>query len=345
MTLTNLTDEEKSEIQQYVNSIKSRIDTGKNDEAYLIDVLNNIFRKILEAKNRTTIFHGVISQLEIDPSVMAYVNKALVQKDMFSQETFLDTSINTNDFAVAKQLLNMNNSIELINSSSPRLLLQLISKNEDLFWVFLAKGANLNYRGHMGFTPIFLMLISKKTEFFNAFITKYEKQIDFSILSWDKSSLLHYAIRASVDTATIDKLLQICNEKGLTTDQKDIYGYTPLDWALFRGNIEIACKLSSKSRDILEKDPKYKNPPPVMRHNLLVTKIMDFIEQRNIQWQDDPTIQFNIQKIEEGVCNGWSMLVALNASQTESQEELNFELDKFYKMMDLFANWDGKWES
>lgn len=195
------------------------------------------------------------------------------------------------------------------------------------------KGIDPNQSGAMGKTIQHILINQKNFQFFKDLIERYGDKLDLQATDWDRRTLLHYAVIAQ-DRDMVDFFLK----KGFSPDEPDLFGFSPFSLALYVGNLEIAKKLSSLSEDKLQSDSRWNNPPPSFNHSALVDNISAFLKLKYAS-TNDPDVQFSAPAIHDGVCNGWSWLVALLASKSLDEKR------KFYKMCSIFSKWDGKSES
>ena len=155
----------------------------------------------------------------------------------------------------------------------------MLANNQDtLVLEFLSDGADPNVKGLYGESLSALMLKNKKEALFNSFFEKYESVIDFDTISYEKRTLLHFAVMGENLNA-----VEILLGKGLDVAKKDMYGYTALDYALFNGNIEIAKKLSNLNESEIKKDSKYNNPPPEVDHHKMVFNFLKLLQIKHLE--------------------------------------------------------------
>lgn len=226
--------------------------------------------------------------------------------------------------------------------------------DKNQFFKLISLGTDCNQQNILGISPGVIMLEQGNVELFEEYITHFSDRIDFQILTYENKTLLHYATQKPLyrkqdidfislmmadkpipalvrDTSVISQLL----EKGLRADQTDIYGFTPLDYALFSKNLEAAQILSGKTAEELRQDVRFGLEYPQIDHINLVEQILRYITLKQQTQNFDPELQFKKPNINNGVCHGWSFLAAFSASR--SPEEIN----QFYNMIDLFCKWDG----
>jgi ankyrin repeat protein len=229
----------------------------------------------------------------------------------------------------ALALLKAGNAKTLVQShtSASALINVLQTNNDELFLLYLQNGADPN-KAFMGVTPLVYMLINNKMELFNEFTKRFNDNLDYQVVDNEDRNLLHLAVIFNNDAA-----IALLLDNGLNPGAKDIYGYSPIDYAMFSGKLEVACRLSGKLPDEIKGDPKFGKSPPLMDHTRLVQNILQYIKLKHNF--DDPTVKFELPAINEGICNGWSMAAAVALLDSEEKYE------RFLGMCDLFCKWDG----
>lgn len=248
--------------------------------------------------------------------------------------TLLDIAIQKKNEGLIAYIINSRDGDKITSHLSDFYLYQLILNDDEAnLFRLLEKGLDPNKHGCLGRTISHILLLENKYDLFKKIFEKFGSKMDLQAKDWDKRTLLHVAV-ISQNMAAVEFFL----ERGFNPSEPDLFGFTALDFALFFGNIDIAKKLSSQPEEVLRKDPKWQNRPPLFSHNNLVEKISAYLKLKYATL-NDPEVQFSVPAIDGGVCNGWSWKVGLEACDSIAQKS------KFYKMCSVFANWDGTKES
>ncbi len=164
-------------------------------------------------------------------------------------------------------------------------------------------------------------------------------QPDFLLKTdYEEKNVMHIACQSDVDRIEmkLQKFLENTNPELIQAlvKKKDIYGMTPLDYAVEKNNLEILTLLSQY--DLLSDQYIQQHPSPFanISQNVLNKKIMKYLSLQGIP-EDD------ISKIidKEGNCNGWSFLYLIYASKGVKEE------NKFFDILNEIATWDEKEDS
>ncbi|MBN9287456.1 MAG: hypothetical protein BGO43_01870 [Gammaproteobacteria bacterium 39-13] len=313
---------EEDALNIYLREIDAITKSSSIEEMYLC--MSKMIHSIDNEQTVQAIFHHIKANVQATKLL-----RTVCTSSKRFPANLLEEAVKKNNIAFINVFLVEENAAILVQSCSLGTLYELIAnQHNDLFLQFLKLGAPYKHPNDLAIA----ILYERNTDLFNIFLELPAIQLDFNRVNREKRTLLHIATIAG-NPDTIDLLLV----KGLSPSQKDIYGFTSIDYALFLGNIEIAYKLSGQDKASLEQDPRYKKIPPRVNHEQLVTNILHYLKMKHTSL--DPDIQFTLPNIDKGVCNGWAMSAALSAA--ESDEELH----KFYKMIDLFCAWDGELSS
>lgn len=313
----------KKEILNLINNVTEHTTSDAVYEMNLI--LMNIINNLTTQDEIKSIFDFCKKY----PPIMDLIGK-IIKENKFPEMYPLQIAITQNNTYVIYKLLNLGMVKNQRQHCETDAIFHLISKGHTCAVMkFLDSGAEPNQREASWGIPLAgLMLQFKKTYLFNLFLNRYHSQINFHILSSEKRTLLYYAV-LSGNPENVDLLLS----HGVNPKQSDIYGYMPLDYALFYGNLRIAQKLSTEPVQVLQRDPRYKNPPPKINHHKIGHNVVHFLKIKYIQTQDQSTT-FKVSNINDGICNGWAMLAALCASESDEA------LQRHYVASALIGNWD-----
>lgn len=289
---------------------------------------------------------------------------------------YFNYSLRTENTGFAQYLLSLPYARDIINSpkeANPRSIGETLytiidTGYEDIFYKYmeLVKDPDRLMVGIYTSTPLlFYLLQNNKAPWLFTILEKYSKELGTVLFDVDKHkrNLLHHAvIQKNI------KMVEHLIKKGLPIHQKDLFGFTPLDLALFDGELEIAMLLSGLPKDQLEKDPRYKNHPPHFVHRDLTSKALRFIEktydqqitrERGVPTERKVKVELELPSAR-GVCNGWSFMAALAASGPFSVNDpsslsspaslvsLSADSDKeiylHYRMSEQLSNWNERQE-
>lgn len=282
-------------------------------------------------------FEDVLSEW-LEKKINNTKERSILLKILSSPPPLLEEAIKNGKTTLILQLLTFENIEEQIVNCTEDILSPLI-ENEGLLLALLQKGANFNTRNIDTNRTLISTLISKdKIDLLKKVLsTAKQGQIDFGAQDMWGQNLLHNAIFSADYSENPERFYNLIDQlivAGVPLQGKDIYGYTPLDYALFTGNLVIAKKLTGQNN--LELDTRFTNPSPMMNHLRLVRNIFRFIEleQQDQKNKADPTIATSMPAVPGGICNGWSFLAALKASQSHE------EVVDFYNQSSLFGKWN-----
>lgn len=307
------------------NNISRNLELAHEEEISFqtLHVFNQFCKEIINLNPSNTVVNEIFDFIENS----SYGRKLLLfNVNKYSIETFLELACKGNNFKFMNRFIHLENFVEEFNKVDANVVFEIINKNDEQFLRKIFElGADLNRANKEGTTLIAHMLQTNKTEILNHLFEQYENRVDLTVLDSDRRSLLYYAIIGDNPA-----MIQFLIEQGLNPAQKDLYGFTPLDYALFSGKLAVAQILSTQSEGELIADPRYQHIPPTIDHNKLCEKMLKYLEIKH-PGQD---LRKKIYQIGPGVCHGWSPLAALYTSISEDDGE------RFYKIIDLMCKWD-----
>ncbi len=311
-------------IQQYV---AEQVDFKKN---FIANKIENKLRKAFEIFQNGSEVEAFLETLLKEPEgeriIRSFFNEHTIGRAMNVKNTlFLDYFFKASFCSEVLRNINKDSAFlgYLINDDLKDYLIKYLKilKNPNQL---AGSGAG------MGSTLPLLQYLVKKQKFdwIPTLIEHFGKEFDFACKDRYQRTLLHQAV-LNKDKMAVEFWLN----KGLRPDMEDLFGFTPLTLALFDGDLELATLLSKEPKETLEKDPRFKNPPPTFAHAALVRKAKQYLEFRQERKTEQGIKGIQTGELSSnGVCHGWSFLAALGASSSKQ------EVYEHYKMSEMLSN-------
>lgn len=326
--------------QIFIEKINEKIKRWRNQgysyQSHHGLTIKGILTESIKALTTKENVESLFVKLTSNEAAKIYILAAVIEGTLVEPTPLLEEAIKHNNYYFINKLLSLDNAEQQIQKCSSKALGYLIlHKNEELLWRFINDENKVNSKIERG-ESIAAFMINKSPELSILFFQRFGNIIDFNTLSWDKSSLLHFAVRSG-----FVKLVDFLLDKGLSPFTKNIYGLTPIDYSLFAGNLELAIKLTGESSTTLEQNPKWKKPPPFMNHDALCSKITTYLNlQKNICIDKDIAWALPIL---DGLCHGWSILASLYVAYSELDPDE--AVTRYYEQMQAICQWDEQKDS